>query len=138
MKKRLSFLFLLLAFFSAIPMTQVLEEPEVEYEMTTYHVGLIFRGPKWTPEVTPETKRLQEGHMAHIGEMVASGDLVLAGPFIDDGELRGMFVFRVDSMEAAKALTEADPAVKAGRLIVEIHPWYSARGITIDQALDDR
>jgi uncharacterized protein YciI len=51
-----------------------------------------------------------------------SGKLILAGPFADEGDLRGMLVFRVDSPEEAKALAAQDPAVKAGRLVLEWHP----------------
>jgi uncharacterized protein YciI len=105
-----------------------------EYAMTTYYVGLLFRGPAWTPERTPEVEAIQEGHMANIRRLADEGKLLLAGPFTDGGDLRGMFVFQVGSMEEARALVDTDPAVKAGRLRVEIHPWYSARGIRIDRA----
>ena len=103
-----------------------------DYEMTTYYVGFLYRGAKWTPERTPETEKIQAAHLANIERLVESGELLLAGPFADDGDLRGMFVFRVDSMEEARRLCDTDPAVKAGRLKVEVHPWYSARGIHID------
>jgi len=69
------------------------------YEMTTYYVVFLSRGPKWTPTVTRETERLQEAHMANIRKMAADGKLVLAGPFTDDGKLRGMFVLTVGSLE---------------------------------------
>ena len=103
------------------------------YEMTTYYVAFLSRGPKWTPEVTPKTERLQEAHMANIRKMAADGKLVLAGPFTDDGKLRGMFVLTVGSLEEAKALADSDPAVRAGRLLAEVHPWFSAKGIRVDQ-----
>jgi uncharacterized protein YciI len=106
--------------------------PAGGHEMTTYYVGLLYRGPAWTPERTPEVERLQEGHLANIRRLADEGALLLAGPFTDGGDLRGMFVFRVGSMEEARALVDTDPAVKAGRLRVELHPWYSARGIRID------
>jgi len=64
--------------------------------------------------------------------MAETGKLLLAGPFTDDANLRGMFVFKVDSLQEAKALSDADPAVKAGRLVVELHPWYAAKGIRVD------
>jgi uncharacterized protein YciI len=101
------------------------------YEMTTYYVGFLYRGPSWSPGETPESQKIQEGHMANIQRLAKEGKLLLAGPFTDDGELRGMFVFQVASLEEAKALCDTDPAVKAGRLRVELHPWFSAKGINV-------
>jgi uncharacterized protein YciI len=98
-------------------------------QMDTDHVGLLRRGPKWTPESTPEIERIQAEHQAHIGRMAESGKLISAGPFMDDGHLRGIFVFKVGSAEEARALAEADLAVKAGRLVVELHPWMVAKGV---------
>jgi uncharacterized protein YciI len=78
-------------------------------------------------------EQLQKDHMAHIGQMAKDGKLLLAGPFTDNTDLRGMFVFQTASIEEARALSEADPAVKAGRLRIELHPWLSPKGIRIDQ-----
>jgi len=89
-----------------------------------YYLGLIFRGPAWTPEDTPERQALQEAHMANIRRLAKNGDLVLAGPCLDDGDLRGIFIYDAPSLEAARALAESDPAVEAGRLRVELHPWW--------------
>jgi uncharacterized protein YciI len=101
------------------------------YEMTTYFVGFLYRGPSWSPEETPESRKTQEGHLANIQRLAKEGKLLLAGPFTDDGDLRGMFVFQVASLEEAKALCDTDPAVQAGRLRVELHPWFSAKGINV-------
>ncbi len=38
-----------------------------------------------------------------------------------------MFVFRADSLTAHRRALD-HPAVKAGDLIVEMHPWYAAYG----------
>jgi len=105
-----------------------------EVEMTTYYVGFFYRGPKWTPERTPEVEKLQQAHMDNIRRLGESGKLILAGPFSDDGELRGMFVFQVSSLEEARDLCETDPAVKAGRLRVELHPWFAAKGIRVEKS----
>jgi uncharacterized protein YciI len=104
---------------------------EPKYEMTTYYMTFLKKGPKWSPEVTEETKKVQAAHLANIEKLVDEGKMILAGPFLDEWEVRGIFVYKVDSMEEAIALTEQDPAVIAGRLALEVHPWYSAKGITI-------
>lgn len=101
------------------------------FEMTTYQVAFLRKGPKWTPGETPELQKLQEAHLAHIRAMGESGKLLVAGPFSDGGDLRGMFIFRLDSLEEARALAEQDPAVKAGRLALEWHPWFAAKNITV-------
>ena len=67
--------------------------------------------------------------MANIQRLAEMKKLVVAGPFGDDGRLRGIFVFRVDSLEEARALTLTDPAVQAGRLAMELHPWVVPVGI---------
>jgi uncharacterized protein YciI len=102
------------------------------YEMTTYYIAFLYRGAKWTPQETPETKKIQEEHMANIQKMAASGKLVVAGPFTDNGELRGIFVFQGVSRDEAEQLAANDPAVQAGRLRIELHPWFAAKGLHVD------
>jgi uncharacterized protein len=97
--------------------------------MKTYYLGLITKGPKWTAEATPEVMKIQEGHLANINRLWSEGKLVVAGPIAEDGNLRGIFVFDVASMDEAKALAATDPAVQAGRLVVEFHPWMVQDGV---------
>ena len=101
------------------------------YQMTTYYVGFLYRGPAWTPESTPETQKLQEAHMANIVRMQKEGKLLVAGPFLDGGDLAGLYIFKAGSAEEARALVATDPAVAAGRLRFELHAWYAARNITV-------
>jgi hypothetical protein len=39
-----------------------------------------------------------------------------------------MCIFRCGSIDEARELAEADPAVKAGRLRVEVMTWYVEKG----------
>ncbi|MEJ2194777.1 MAG: YciI family protein [Ignavibacteriaceae bacterium] len=107
------------------------ESNEPSYEMTTYYMAFLKKGPKWSPKETEETNKVQAAHLANIQKLVDEGKMILAGPFLDEWEVRGIFVYKVDSMEEAIELTKQDPAVIAGRLSLELHPWYSAKGITI-------
>jgi uncharacterized protein YciI len=101
-----------------------------EREFESYQLVLLKRGPAWTPEVTPEVEEIQKKHLAHLTAMGESGKMVIAGPFGDqpDPTLRGMCLYRVGSLEEARTLAEADPAVKAGRLKVEALTWYVEKG----------
>jgi uncharacterized protein YciI len=93
------------------------------------YLAFLTRGDKWTPEKTPATEAIQKGHMDNINRLAQMKKLVAAGPFGDDGQLRGIFVFRVASLEEAKTLTATDPAVQAGRLAMDIHQWMVPDGI---------
>ncbi len=104
--------------------TSVVAKPD--FEMITYYMVMLRRGPKWTAEITPQIEELQRQHMANINRLAASGELILAGPFLEqtgDKALTGMFIFKVESERAARELTESDPAVKGGRFVYEIYPW---------------
>ena len=106
----------------------IMKTPQQPLKMTTYYFAFLRHGPKWTPERTPETEKLQADHMANINAMAATGKLVLAGPFENAGEYAGVFIFKVGSLDEAKALAEGDPTVKAGRLIIDVHPWMVPQG----------
>lgn len=106
----------------------IMKPADTPIVFSTYYFGLLKKGPAWTPEQTDETKKIQEGHMANIHEMAKKGKLVLAGPFIDGGDNRGVFFFRTESLEEAQELCSHDPAIQAGRLVVELHPWMIAKG----------
>ena len=91
---------------------------------------LLKRGPKrdQTPEVA---KQLQAGHMANMGAYADRGILQIAGPMMDDGDLRGIFILDVPDRAGAEAMCNDDPAVQAGRLVCEIHPWLSQPGAAL-------
>ena len=98
-------------------------------KLMTAYLAFLVRGDKWTPEKTPETEAIQKAHLENINRLAKMKKLVVAGPFGDNGTLRGIFVFRVNSLEEARQLAETDPAVKAGRLALIFHPWMVPEGI---------
>jgi uncharacterized protein YciI len=77
-----------------------------------------------------ERRALLEQHLGHFREMALEGKMVVAGPFgdQDDKTAEGLCLYRTGSVAEARALAEADPAVKAGRLRVEMMTWYTEKG----------
>jgi uncharacterized protein YciI len=107
----------------------IFSKPAKPMKIVPMFFVFLTRGEKWTPEKTPATEDIQKAHLANINRLAEMKKLIAAGPFGDDGRLRGIFVFRVGSLEEAKALTATDPAVQAGRLAMEIHTWMVPDGV---------
>jgi uncharacterized protein YciI len=106
---------------------QAAAAPAPPPDMRVYYMVFLRRGPAWTTAVTPGTTKVNQGHRANIDRRTKEGLMVVAGPFegtSGDRALAGIFILRVASMEAARAAVDADPAVKAGRFVYEIVPWW--------------
>jgi len=99
--------------------------------MKQYFFVLLRSGPDRS-QSKEQAAKIQEGHMAHIRATAQSGKLQLAGPFDDEnGDWRGILIYDVATLADARALCDADPAVKAGRLVCDIHGWWAQQGATL-------
>lgn len=101
-----------------------------DYGMKTYVMAFLKKGPN-RPEDPELAAKLQQEHLANILRLRDEGKLVLSGPFLKDGELRGIYVFDVRTVEEARTLTESDPAIQHGSLVMELMPWYGSAGLLL-------
>ena len=109
----------------------VFRKPNSPLAIESVYLGILKKGlnRKEGDAGTPEVQQLQKGHIANIERLARLGKLVVAGPFGDDGELRGIFVFRVSSMKEAEELAATDPMIKIDRLRLELHEWKVPAGV---------
>jgi uncharacterized protein len=110
-------------------------EPKAEapkFELTTYYFCLLTRGPNAGTGTPAEVNEIQRGHLANIQRLADAGKLLVAGPFADGGDWRGIFILKCASLDEAKALVATDPAVVAGRLVADVRPWMTAKGYIRD------
>ncbi len=94
------------------------------------HTVVLLVRPADAPELTGEqADALQDAHLAHQAGLHDKGHLIAAGPLAgqDDERLRGISVLSVDP-DTARRLYSTDPAVRAGRLAVEVMTWMVPAG----------
>jgi uncharacterized protein YciI len=99
-----------------------------DYGMKQYVMAFLKEGPHRLTDSVARMK-LQMAHLKNIGRLADEGKLIVAGPFMDDQPIKGIFIFNVSTIEEAKKLTETDPAIQAGSLVMELHPWYGSAAL---------
>lgn len=99
-----------------------------DYGMKKYVMAFLYRGSNRNiPQ--DSARKLQMAHLENITRMAEEGQLLLAGPFLDTGDLRGIYIFDVETVEEARELTMTDPAIKAQSLRMELRPWYGSAAL---------
>jgi len=112
------------------------EPREFEYQKgdTTFtmkqYVFCLYLSGSNRSQSEEEGEALQKEHLAHLSSLKDHG-LVMAGPFGDDGEKRGILLFDLETVEDANALVEKDPMVIDKRLDFDCHPLWLAKGTTL-------
>ena len=102
-------------------------DPPPPSAMRTYVLVLIYRGPT-TFESDEENAAMQRAHLANNARLYAEGKLILAGPFRDKTDLRGIFLFDSESVEEVAGWCNQDPGIRSGWLRVEIHQRFPEAG----------
>ena len=99
-------------------------------DLEAFELVLLRRPDDATDYPDEEIDRIQREHLAFYAGLRASGQVVTNGPVVEqpDPSLRGLGFYRTGSLGQSRQLAEADPAVRAGRLAVEIMTWYCPPG----------
>ena len=98
--------------------------------MQQYFIAFLKRGIIRS-QSKEEADSLQLLHLAHLSRMYESGYADISGPFGDDGDIRGITIYNTPTQEMADSLANMDPAVKSGHLVIEMHPWWAAKGFPL-------
>lgn len=106
------------------------EETQDTILMQQYFMAFLKMGPI-RGQNEEEAAELQKEHLAHLTKMYELGYADISGPFGDDGDIRGITIYNVPTLKMADSLANSDPMVKAGRLEIEIHPWWAGKGFPL-------
>jgi len=88
----------------------------------------LYRAGPHRDQLPEEQDRIQAEHLRYLFQLRAAGKLLINGPVLDDPVLKGVSIFNATDADEVRALSEADPAVKAGRLVYEIYRWFGIPG----------
>jgi uncharacterized protein YciI len=108
-----------------------------EYGMRGYVMVLLKTGPTRVPD-GPERDEMFRGHFANMKRLSDQGLLVLAGPFDGVDGWRGMFVFAVKDIEAARQLAATDPVLVKGEMVAEYHRYHGSAALMLVREQHDQ
>jgi uncharacterized protein len=98
-------------------------EPNKKSKQFIYVLHLVPRlydDKAWTEE----DKAAVDRHLANFKAATHSGELILAGRTRESGDKTfGIAIFEAADEAAARKFMEADPAVAAGVMIADLHPF---------------
>jgi uncharacterized protein YciI len=95
-------------------------------DLKKYWMVFLRKGPHRNQDAAV-TAKIQQDHLANIHQLADAGKIIVAGPFGNDEDLRGILIMNCkDSLEVV-ALVNRDPAVVAGRLVFEVKPWWTVK-----------
>ena len=96
-------------------------ENELQQQQTKAMYLVIYRpGPAWLVGKSVLEQPLKE-HGKYMLNLYIKGSMKLAGPLTDDAG--GAVLLAVADESEAKIIVAADPAVKSGIFVYEMHPW---------------
>ncbi|OYT87645.1 MAG: hypothetical protein CFE46_10900 [Burkholderiales bacterium PBB6] len=101
-----------------------------ERGMRPYVLAILKTGPTPVP-AGPERDAMFKGHFDNIKRMAAEGTLVTAGPLDGQEGRRGLYIFAVPSIEAARLLTATDPVIANGEMVAEFHRFYGSAALML-------
>jgi uncharacterized protein YciI len=101
-----------------------------ERGMRGYVLVLLRTGPTRVPD-GKERDEMFKGHFANIARLAEEGRLAFAGPLDGLDGLRGLFVFAVPDIEAAKKYVATDPVIMRGEMTAEYHDFYGSAALML-------
>lgn len=98
--------------------------------MNKYNFVLLLKGENRSQN-EEEAMKIQEAHLKNIADMAEAGILYIAGPFLIDGDERGILIFKDVEISLIEEWLNKDPAIQKKRLKYKLIPWMTEGGATL-------
>jgi uncharacterized protein YciI len=92
-------------------------------------LGILRLQAKYFSDVawTDEAKEAVQRHFVRLQEAAKNGKVILAGRTLEPGEqTMGLVIFKAKDLKEAESFMAEDPAVVAGVMKAEVHPYQVA------------
>ncbi len=107
-----------------------------EYEMTMYQLVFIlddldFEEDPMVPQDRAEHRRdrFKTVGRLYLKNLVRDGIALIAGPLQEHERIQQVAVLAVETTKDAEMVFDHAPGIEAGRLELEIYPWWAAKDI---------
>jgi uncharacterized protein YciI len=119
-RKRVTLFTLWLTITAFLTTTASANAPAKVETLTAAFLVIYRAGPAWPAGKTLAELPLRD-HGGYMLDLYKRGLMRMAGGFDDNSG--GAVVLNVDSIENARAIVDADPAVTSGLFVYELRPW---------------
>ncbi|HET9298901.1 MAG TPA: hypothetical protein VFO11_03080 [Candidatus Polarisedimenticolaceae bacterium] len=113
------------ALVAVLPLAAAAKPAEQKWDMTTFTLVLVRPGK---PE-TSVPSGAAAGHQTLLRDLAAKKKAIAWGPIEGSPDLLEVIVLDVPKPEEATPLLASDPWFTSGARVMELHPWFAARGI---------
>lgn len=95
---------------------------DVPRNLKPYYLCLLVKGERWN-EIEGGSD-LMPLHLAFLRRHLEARRFLVSGPVVGDDRIVGITIIEAANAEEAATLASDDPAVKAGRISIEVHPSF--------------
>jgi uncharacterized protein YciI len=102
--------------------------PKVPFQMGQHTLCTVKKGANWKSSSSALTSDSMIGLFPSLKKDLRTGELLISGPFTDNGEKLGVMLFYSTNKADIQARLESEPSVKRGDVQVELVAQYLGKG----------
>ena len=119
-----------------VPGSALAQDLPLPTEWSTHFVWLLVANPDYASQSADAEQALTAAHIQYQLRLHHEGHAIAAGGLAprEGDPLVGLTILRAASLAEAQAFADADPAVRAGRLLARVREWWVPTAQLGDQA----
>ncbi len=95
-------------------------KPADKFKIGEVTLGIVKKGPKWTPPKTTSPENLAPT----LPAVAKAGDLAISGSLIGGKNRLGILLFRSNNRSKIQAAAALEPEIRSGRIVLELHSQW--------------